>query len=67
MNRVYDNDGEKIREMIEKYDLMYFVNSMIAIGGCSDETIRKRSPLFGSFVEKLRKHQDVLPELFSQL
>lgn len=33
----------------------------------SDETIRKRSPLFGSFVEKLRKHQDVLPELFSQL
>ena len=67
MNRMFDNNEEKIKEMIDKYYLMYFVNSMVAIGGCSDETIQKRSPLFGSFVERLRKYQDVLPGLFSQL
>ena len=58
---------KKVKELEEKFDLMYLVNSLLSSNGESKANIEKMLPFTMMRMEKVRQYKNELPNLFKKL
>lgn len=67
INKTFNNDEKKIKELESQFDLMYLVNSIVAGGGESKANIEKTLPFIKMRMEKVKQYKNELPNLFKGL
>ena len=67
INKTFNNDEKKIKELESQFDLMYLVNSIVAGGGDSKANIEKALPFIKMRMEKVKQYKNELPNLFKGL
>ena len=62
VNKVMNIDVTKFKELEEKFDLMYLVNSLLSSGGEEKANIEKMLPFTMMCMEKVRQYKNELTE-----